>query len=82
MDYTLISDTAVVWGSLRAGGGGVWVAMGRSLGFTMSPFLPALCRAMSHQILLLLAVLILGLATSQQGDMVPCKTVRSPAQAG
>lgn len=30
---------------------------------------------MSHQILLLLAVLTLGLATSQQGDKVPCKKV-------
>ncbi|ELK30177.1 Leucine-rich repeat-containing protein 32 [Myotis davidii] len=30
---------------------------------------------MSHQILLLLAVLTLGLATSQQGDKVPCKMV-------
>lgn len=44
------------------------------------PFLPTLCRAMSHQILLLLAVLTLGLATSQQRDKVPCKMVRSPAQ--
>ncbi|XP_036283121.1 transforming growth factor beta activator LRRC32 isoform X2 [Pipistrellus kuhlii] len=30
---------------------------------------------MSHQILLLLPVLTLGLATSQQGDKVPCKMV-------
>lgn len=33
---------------------------------------------MSHQILLLLAVLTLGLATSQHRDKVPCKMVRSP----
>lgn len=64
----------------RAGGSGL--AVGRSLGFTMSPFLPAPCRAMSHQVLLLLAVLTLGLATSQQRDKVPCKMVRSPALAG
>lgn len=47
-----------------------------------SPFLLALCRAMSHQVLLLLAVLTLGLATSQHQDTVPCKMVRNPAQAG
>lgn len=34
------------------------------------------CRAMSHQILLLLAMLTLGLASSQHRDKVPCKKVR------
>ena len=34
---------------------------------------------MSHRILLLLAVLTLGLATSQHQDKVPCKKVRSSA---
>lgn len=48
----------------------------------MSPFLPAPRRAMNHQILLLLAVLTLGVATSQQGGKEPCTMVRSPAQAG
>lgn len=37
---------------------------------------------MSHRILLLLAALTLGLATSQYRDKVPCKMVRSPTQAG
>lgn len=46
------------------------------------PFLPTLCRAMSHQILLLLAVLTRGLPISQQQDKAPCEMVRSPAQAG
>jgi hypothetical protein len=36
-------------------------------------------RAMSHKILLFLAVLILGLATSQHQDKVPCKTVSCSA---
>lgn len=47
-----------------------------------SPFLPSLCRAMSHQTLLLLAVLTWGLATSQHRDKVLCKMVRNPAQEG
>ena len=34
---------------------------------------------MSHQILLLLAVLTLGLATSQHRDKVPCRKVRHSA---
>ena len=49
---------------------------------TIFPFPPALCRAMSHQILLLLAVLTLGLATSQHRDKVPCRKVRCSASSG
>ncbi|XP_076969640.1 transforming growth factor beta activator LRRC32 isoform X2 [Tamandua tetradactyla] len=40
-----------------------------------SPPRTLLCQAMSHQILLLLAVLTLGLATSQRHDKMPCKMV-------
>ena len=49
---------------------------------TIFPFPPALCRAMSHQILLLLAVLTPGLATSQHRDKVPCRKVRCSASSG
>ena len=49
---------------------------------TIFPFPPPLCRAMSHQILLLLAVLTLGLATSQHRDKVPCRKVRCSASSG
>lgn len=44
-----------------------------------SSFLSTLGRAMSHQILLLLAVLTPGLAISQRRDQVPCRTVRHSA---
>lgn len=47
-----------------------------------SLFLPSLRRAMSHQTLLLLAVLTWGQATSQHRDKVLCKMVRNPARAG
>lgn len=59
---------------MGAGSGNQW-------SYSVPPFLPTLCRAMSHQILLLLALLTLGLATSQR-DKVPCKMVSSPTQVG
>ncbi|XP_013367531.1 PREDICTED: leucine-rich repeat-containing protein 32 isoform X1 [Chinchilla lanigera] len=43
------------------------------------PVLPTLHRAMSHQILLLLAVLTQGLDTSQHRDKMPCKMVNKEA---
>lgn len=46
------------------------------------PLLLTLHRAMSHQILLLLAVLTRGLATTQHRDKVPCKMVRCSAEPG
>lgn len=51
-------------------------------GPTVFRFPPALCRAMSHQILLLLAVLTLSLAASQHRDQVSCKMVRSLPRQG
>lgn len=50
-------------------------------GLTISPFLPTLCRAMSHQILLL-AVLTLGLATSQHRDKCPVGKVSKTTPEG
>lgn len=44
-----------------------------------SSFVSTLGRAMSLQILLLLAMVTLGLAISQRRDQVPCRTVRHSA---
>lgn len=82
---TFTAAPAVTWGSLRTGTERMRVVgagCGREPVVSQhSPFLPTLHRAMSHQILLLLAVLTLGQATSQHQDKMPCKMVRSPAQA-
>lgn len=66
--------------SLGSSREGKWVLLAEGGVWSQHPsFLSTLGRAMSHHILLLLAMLTLGLAISQRRDQVPCRTVRHSA---